>query len=212
MSKEVAIPRALRELHGEKASAVNLASTYIAGAAVGILTAVSLLGQSIAAWRSVIAALVLFDVAGGVVANLSAPTRRYYARSGKKRMQFILLHILHPAVLAILFPGSYPYFLSCMAFTIGCCLVLERFREYEDRQNIASGMACAGIAAAPDVAQADAVSRSTDASAGEARNAPVESANLVVSAPAMTLGPNWTDLAAGIGKTVAKVTELAASE
>jgi hypothetical protein len=156
MSKEIAIPRTLRELHGEKASVVNLASAYIAGAAAGILTAISLLGRSVAPWRAILAALVIFDVAGGVVANLSEPTRRYYARAGKKRIQFISLHVMHPTALAVLFPGYWPYFLTCMAFTLGCCFVLELVGEREDRQNIASAMACAGIAGAFAFFKADA--------------------------------------------------------
>jgi hypothetical protein len=156
MAKEVAVPKILRELHGDRTSIVNLASTYLAGAVAGAISAVSLLGRSVAPWRAILAAIVVFDVAGGVVANLSEPTRRHYAQAGKKRIQFILLHVLHPAALTILFPGYWPCFLSCMAFTLGCCFALELVGEREDRQNIASAMVCAGIAGAFAAFKADA--------------------------------------------------------
>jgi hypothetical protein len=62
--------------------------------------------------QSVIATLVAADLAGGVVANASSPTKRWYHREGQgfwNHMGFVAIHI-YPFIVAWLFRPYHPNF------------------------------------------------------------------------------------------------------
>jgi hypothetical protein len=107
MDGRVAIPRGLRELHGESSSRGELVLVYGGGL---ILAALALrLGRlelaGLEAWKIAIVALLALDISGGVLANLTPGTRSYWGGRGlPARAGFIALHALHPFLLWLAFP------------------------------------------------------------------------------------------------------------
>ncbi len=92
----------------------------------------------------VLAALIFLDVGGGVVANFSDATNRYYRQHANLRLPFIALHVFHPAVLALLFPAALPYFVYVMLFTLAATFTVNAVRDYELQQNLAALLVAAG--------------------------------------------------------------------
>jgi hypothetical protein len=145
--KEIRIPKALRELHGERSTLACLAIVYATGLGVAGAIVLGALPFGLAPWRLLVLALVALDIGGGVAANLSSSTNRYYAERPRLRRAFILLHVLQPAILAAVLPEAWPYFASAGAFTLLSCLMLGRIKDRELQQGLAALLVALGLAA-----------------------------------------------------------------
>ena len=141
---EIDIPAALRELHGTRAPRATLLLTYLAALLCGGLTAWQLLRPELPWWKAALAGLVFMDIGGGVVANFSASTRRYYREHDKLRLPFLAAHVLHPLALAALFPTGLPYFLFAMLFTLASALAVNALRDAELQRTLAALLVVAG--------------------------------------------------------------------
>ena len=156
------IPRFLHELHGEETSLPALACTYSAAVAAGAAAWVGLAPARPLWWRLAIAVLVFADVGGGVVANFSAGTMRYYRERPRLRVFFLLAHLVQPALLTLAFPAASPAFIFAGLFTVGSGLAVTAIRDVEAQQSVAALLATVGtlgaaligaafIAAAPPI-------------------------------------------------------------
>ena len=105
MNKNISIPRWLQEFHGEKASLLSLTATYVAGSAVGLFVYLS--AEGLEGWQMALGVGLALDIGGGVVANFSASTTRYYLTRPRFRWIFITLHLAHPLLLWILFDNQW---------------------------------------------------------------------------------------------------------
>jgi predicted permease len=74
----VSIPKAFHELHGEKARISHLLLVYFAGAVSAAVFIYGLWSYDLSWWKYLVAGIIMLDIGGGVVANLSTPTNRYY--------------------------------------------------------------------------------------------------------------------------------------
>ncbi len=104
MHAKVRIPKFLHELHGEEASALSLILVYSAGLLLGI-TIFLLTPDLQPAWHRWLLTVLAMDIGGGVVANMTPGTSDYYAKRPKIRWIFILMHVIHPALIWLVFPG-----------------------------------------------------------------------------------------------------------
>jgi hypothetical protein len=124
--RQIRIPRILHELHGEKADLLELALVYAIGAAFGVLALIFAWSRvnDLAWWKALLLFLVAADVSGGVVANFTPGTDRYYAARPRLRWVFIFIHIIEPAILFLLFDGRLAYWCFLYIFTVaGASLV-----------------------------------------------------------------------------------------
>ncbi len=144
LSTEIKIPKALQELHGERARISTLILTYLSAFLCAGLAAWQLLQANIPLWRAALGALIFLDIGGGVVANLSNATNQYYQQHSKMRLPFLALHIIHPAVMAALFPSALPYFICVMIFTLAAAFGVNAVRDSELQQNLAALLVSAG--------------------------------------------------------------------
>jgi len=80
------------------------------------------------------AAVLAFDLFGGVVVNASTPARRYYHRAGRKsshHLGFVALHSLHVAAVAWLFRDSdWGYAAGVSAWLLACAALVVKAPPY----------------------------------------------------------------------------------
>ncbi|MCA9968973.1 MAG: hypothetical protein KC425_02100 [Anaerolineales bacterium] len=88
-------------------------------------------------WQQAVAALLAFDLVGGVITNATATAKRWYHRPGQgfaAHFGFVAVHFLHPLLVAWLFRGgdwayfaaSYLYLLLAAAAILALPLYLQR--------------------------------------------------------------------------------------
>jgi len=146
MNKVVRIPRFLHDIHGREATILGLWATYVAGSVFGVLGAIAAYQAGIELWKAIIVGILFFDVGGGVVANLTSSTNRYYQESAVRRLVFLGLHIIQPILIAVLLGGYWEYALFLAAYTAICGLMLNSLRGPENQQVVAGLLCVAGIA------------------------------------------------------------------
>lgn len=82
----------------------------------------------------IVAGLLAFDIAGGVVDNATRAARRWYHRPGmgfRQHYGFIAVHFLHPLLVVLLFrPGDWTFFLLVYGYLMLAALVLLRAPVY----------------------------------------------------------------------------------
>jgi hypothetical protein len=147
LSREVVIPKALRELHGERGRVSTLLLVYLSGLVCAGLVFYQLLLSDTAVWRAAAAAVIFLDIGGGVVANLSTSTNQYYQQHAGLRLPFIALHVFHPAVMLILFSAGQAYFVFVMLFTLAGTFGVNAIKDTELQQNLAALLVTIGVGA-----------------------------------------------------------------
>lgn len=145
--RKVRVPKFLHELHGAEARISTILLSYGAGLAVAAVALFQLQGTDIGSLQKVLAALVLLDVAAGVVANLSSSTNQHYQQNESSRKGFLLLHVLHSAALAWAFPQHWLYFLFAYLYTLAASLIVNQAQDSEWQQNLAAFFVVIGIGA-----------------------------------------------------------------
>jgi len=145
LNKKVNVPKYLHELHGESPTMFSLLMTYFTGLIVGLLVIVFISSSGMPIWKKLILFILYLDIAGGVVANFSSSTKRYYEKHVELRYYFIFLHFLHPLLFILLFPDSVYYFIYVGLFTIIACLFLYQVKNVEVQQTFASFLLVAGV-------------------------------------------------------------------
>lgn len=96
----ITIPSALHDVLGERQS--RLAIVLIAAGAIGAVLAVLPAITEVTAWRGILAALLVADIAAGAIANLTSGTNDYYATRPRHSWIFIAVHIHLPVVALLL--------------------------------------------------------------------------------------------------------------
>ena len=86
----------------------------------------------------ILAALLIFDLIGGIITNATATAKRWYHRDGHdsfaSHLPFIATHGFHLAVIAFLFrDGDWMYFLVLYGYLIGGTVLITRVALYLQR-------------------------------------------------------------------------------
>ena len=99
----IRIPHGLRELFGEESTPAEL-SVVSGFAVVSTVAAMWTTGNEwlgLGTFAAILIALLMVDIYGGVIANLSVGTNRYYGHSKKRRLIFIAVHV-QPMLFALI--------------------------------------------------------------------------------------------------------------
>lgn len=78
-------------------------------------------------WHYLLAAVMAFDICGGVAVNASSPAKRWYHReteTAKGKLAFVALHLVHVAVVALFFREFSALYFAVFAVVLGTCAVL----------------------------------------------------------------------------------------
>lgn len=140
------LPKFLHELHGERSRVSTLVAVYLAGLICAGVVAWQLALDGQPVWKTILGAFIFLDIGGGVVANLSSSTSRYYRERPKLRLPFLALHVIHPAALALLFPSAMPYFIYTGIVTLAGAVLVNAVKDAELQQNQAALLIAVGCA------------------------------------------------------------------
>jgi len=144
--RAVKVPRALRFIHGDSPTRLDVFLVYAVGLVFGILAVLFAYSRvaSLPAWKAIILFVVAVDVSGGTVAAFSASAGAWYAeRPGVKRA-FPFLHVVDPALLCVLFDGRVAYWALVFAFTAGAASVVMLIRERSRQEPAAAALVALG--------------------------------------------------------------------
>lgn len=142
--KTIQIPHFLHEIHGEETPLLTLILVYL----TGILAAIFIFFVSpkdLVLFKKLVFAFLYFDIAGGVVANLSSSTNLFYQKSLRTRIAYTILHFSHPAFLVFVFPSAIPYAVFTVSFALPILFLLNLVKKREFQQNIAATLLTFGV-------------------------------------------------------------------
>ncbi|WP_221567133.1 hypothetical protein [Alkalihalobacillus sp. TS-13] len=142
----VKIPTFLHELFGKRISLVELWLTllFCTGMTVLLLTLTYSEWQDLAIWKIVLFTLLIVDITGGVIANLSFSTNLYYRENARRRLIFISIHV-QPIILAWLFGDYYGVSILVWVFTVISALIVNALTTNNAQRTIAIFLAVSGV-------------------------------------------------------------------
>ncbi len=144
--RNVRIPHGLRELFGDETTPFVLVLVCcFAVAATGATMWVAReewLGLNV--FSTVIVALLMIDIYGGVVANLSPATNRYYGESLRRRVVFFAVHV-QPIVLALVSGDAFAPAMVVWAITVASAFGVESMRGRDIQPIVGFAAAIAGL-------------------------------------------------------------------
>ncbi len=145
VKKEIDIPRILHEIHGEKTRVSTLTLIYFTAFFAATLIIIQLLPYGLADWKYLLLTIIMLDISGGVVANLSTSTNKYYQIKKQLRVPYLLVHVLQPLALYLIFPEYLYYFIFLGGYTILISLFINAIKDREFQQNLASSFLVLGF-------------------------------------------------------------------
>ena len=142
----VAVPRWLHALHGTHSTRRDLA--LVQGSAWGVTALVAALAitEGMTLWAVALLALLVADIAGGVVSNVTPGTNAHYNASRRARLVFLALHVLQPAALIWLFPSWGVLIIAVAALTLATAFGIELRGRRADAAPVAVAAAVGAIA------------------------------------------------------------------
>lgn len=93
--------------------------------------------------RRLFAFILIFDIFAGCIANFTVSTNNYYAKSKRKRLIFIIVHV-HLLVISFLINKSISKVLLVWMYTIICSLIIN---EIQSKNQVFFGglLLCTGV-------------------------------------------------------------------
>ena len=145
MEKTIQIPKALHEVHGERAAILDVILPH----GLSIISSVYLLaippGMDFGLVKSVLLFILTYDLIGGVIANFSEGTSRFYAESRSRRFKFIALHVLQPTMMWFLFEDHQSVILIISAFVVGSAIIVNQISSLRDQLIVSGTLVVSGI-------------------------------------------------------------------
>ena len=145
LNQEINIPKALHELHGERARLSSLILVYSTALVVGGIALWQIIPLGLPAWKAMLAVVVFLDVGGGVVANLTSSTNQYYQKKAALRPIFLATHVVHPLVLMLIFPQNSWFLWFVMVFTLASAFGVNLIKDRELQQISAAVLVALGV-------------------------------------------------------------------
>ena len=118
--------------------------TALAGAAAVFFLG-GLADPGAALWRRAVVALVALDVIGGAVATFTVSTASYYSGKPALRRVFIGLHVLHPALLAALYPSSATLIALTGLYAVAAAYAVDALESPDTRRLVAAVVVALGV-------------------------------------------------------------------
>lgn len=145
MEKEIKIPVFLQELHGEKTTVSALWATYLSSVITTVTLYFLLVGPGFEVWQKVLFCILTADISAGVIANFTSPVKDYYAKRPKLKPLFLLLHVVHPLLLTLIFPGNFSFFIYPAVFTLMGSFILLAIKNADNQKYVASFLMVLGL-------------------------------------------------------------------
>lgn len=135
--QSISIPKYLQELHGKQASVVSLVLLYATALFFAIAITNLIQQLDLAIWKSILLFIIVADIAGGAVANFTTSTRQYYRENRQLQVPFLLMHLIHPALLLLLLPDFQLLFIYMWIFTFVTVTIIKLMGQRNYSKKIA---------------------------------------------------------------------------
>jgi len=148
--KSLRIPAFLHDVFGEKQTVGSILSILLVGGALtgALYWSFPEWTDSLPAWRSGLALLLIFDIFSGCVANFTASTSGFYAARPTNRIVFIAIHI-HILLIALLLHSDIGYSVGAWAYTIVGAFIVNALIGKRSQRFVAGLLLSVGLGAIP---------------------------------------------------------------
>lgn len=145
---DVSLRRLLGPLHGERPSSTQLYLIHgpAAGIGIAVATLVAAVGQPGSVARALVIFLLFWHIAAGFVAHTTRSLNEYYRRRPRLRAAVGPVHLIHVAIVALVFEADGIYLFFTAAFTVAAALVLNAMYEDDNQKAAAAVLLVVGFA------------------------------------------------------------------
>jgi hypothetical protein len=133
-NKKIQVHKFFTELFGRETTTFDLLAVIICSFSFAGLTLMIKWNSDFSVLNKAILTILSLDIAGGVLANFTTGTNKYYAESLRKRYLFVFFHLLQPSILIWIFPSELLAILGVSLFTLTSSIfVLNIKKQYNQR-------------------------------------------------------------------------------
>jgi hypothetical protein len=136
-NNKIEVHRFLVELFGRETTRFDLLSVVISSVSFAGLTLLLRLNADFTVIKKIILTILALDIAGGVVANFTTGTNRYYAESLRRRYLFVLFHLIQPSILIWIFPSELFAILGVSFFTLSSSIIVLSVKKHYKQRIVA---------------------------------------------------------------------------
>ncbi|MDF1695773.1 MAG: hypothetical protein P1U56_08085 [Saprospiraceae bacterium] len=146
MDDSIKIPTFLHEIHGKKSNWLDILTTH--GLALLTIAVVSfqLKDLGLPSWKEWVLIALAYDLAGGVVANMSYSRQQFYL-STKRRIIFLSLHFLQPLFLCWVFPEEAIAIGTFSGYTVFSAFIVNAVSDFQNQRIMGILLSLIGIIA-----------------------------------------------------------------
>jgi hypothetical protein len=138
LNRKLKISKYLQSFFGETTTIFDIALILIVATISLVLVADDKsLGNSLSMMKFTTLQVLAFDISGGIIANFTRGTSKYYNKSNALRIKYIGIHILQPILLYYIFPSELILIISISIFTLISSFVINSIKNI-DTQRVVS--------------------------------------------------------------------------
>lgn len=93
--------------------------------------------SSMPLWKPILFLLMVLDIIAGAIANFTKSSQEYYKNNTKKRVQFILFHVVHIGLIYVAV-GYFWFCLSVLAYVLAAAFVVNFTKTLKQQEINAS--------------------------------------------------------------------------
>jgi hypothetical protein len=108
----------LRVLFGRETTIIDLLSILIGSVSLAGLIIFFKWNEDLSGLKKIILTILALDIGGGVIANFTTGTNKFYAESLRKKYLFVFFHLLQPSILIWIFPNELLAIFSGTIYTL----------------------------------------------------------------------------------------------
>jgi hypothetical protein len=145
----VSLRRILGPLHGERPSATQLYLIHVP--AIGVASVVAaptaFAGDPASIARSLVILLLFWHLAAGFIAHTTRSVNDYYRRRPRLRAAVGPVHLVHVALVTLVFEAAGVYLFFTAAFSVGAAMILNAIYGDDNQKPAAAVLLVVGFAA-----------------------------------------------------------------
>jgi hypothetical protein len=137
LRNKIKVHNYLRVLLGQETTSFELLTIVIGSVSLAGLTIFFTWNEDFSGLKKIILTILALDIGGGVVANFTTGTNKFYAESLRKKYLFVFFHLLQPSILIWIFPNELLAIFSGTIYTLTSSFIVLRLKSTHDQRIIA---------------------------------------------------------------------------
>ncbi|MBS4538057.1 hypothetical protein GOQ27_06260 [Clostridium sp. D2Q-11] len=144
--EKMKVPKSLHELMGKETTKFEF--MYILGFAIASTLVIAWIARTeldvLIIWKAIFMIILMIDIFGGVIANLSYGTNEHYSQSNKRRIIFISIHV-QPLLMMLISGGHNIPFVIIWIFAVVSAFLINAIRENPAQRVIGLSLSIVGL-------------------------------------------------------------------